>query len=69
MRVLRTEKSKKGTLLRMVDDANPHYDYHDIVIEMCRVYDDGDCAWLPCSDRYARIEDATMVFNQKLLHD
>jgi len=69
MIVLRTERSKRGTLLRMVDDANTHYDYHDIVIEMFRVYDDGDCAWLPCSDRYRRIEDATKEFNNKLLNE
>lgn len=68
MKVLRTEKSKGGKIFRMVDDANPHYDYHDIVIEFCRVYSDG-CAWLPCSDRYERIEDATMEFNNKLLNE
>lgn len=68
MKVLRTEKSKGGKMFRMVDDANPHYAYHDIVIEMFRVYDDGDCAWLPCSDRYARIEDATKEFNNRIFN-
>ena len=68
MKVLRMEKSVRGKLMRMVDDANPHYSYHDIVIEFCRVYSDG-CAWLPCSDRYRRIEDATREFNNKLLNE
>jgi hypothetical protein len=67
MRVLRTEKSKGGKLFRMVDDANRNYNYHDIVIEFCRVYSDG-CAWLPCSDRFRRIEDATKEFNQMILN-
>ena len=71
MRVIDTKKGYDGVTYRIVDDANPNYNYHDIVIEKL-IEDKETNFWIPLGVRFHEEETAKAWFerliNMKINH-
>ena len=63
MRVIDTKKGNDGITYRIVDDANPNYEYHDIIIEKL-VKQDGTEFWIPLGVRFHEEDTAKAWFGR-----
>ena len=63
MRVIDTKKGNDGITYRIVDDANPNYEYHDIIIEKL-VKQDGTEFWIPLGVRFHEVDTAKKWFER-----
>ena len=63
MRVIDTKKGVDGVTYRIVDDANPNYNYHDITIEKL-VKQDGTDFWVPLGVRFHEVDTAEIWFDK-----
>lgn len=65
MATITEQVGKNGKLYRLVDDANPNYDYHDYSVEE-RHYADGCYVWKRVSACTCDLDEASRMMNEFL---